>query len=75
MTTTNATDPAPTITAELIEVFDWFAACRVKFYVAHGPDGHVWLLKRSTKEAALRDGLAYFLETRERDASGRWVAA
>lgn len=42
-------------------------------YVAHGPDGHTWLLKRGTEAAAHRDGLAYFLATRELDAAGRWV--
>jgi hypothetical protein len=45
----------------------------VPMYVADGPDGHVWLLKRLTEDAALRDGLAYFLAYYELDASGRWV--
>lgn len=63
----------PVITVEPIEVVDAFTRARTPMYVAHGPDGHTWMLKRFTKEAALHDGLAYFLETRELDASGRWV--
>lgn len=80
MTTTNQTAPrtqtaptTPEITAEMVEVFDWISASRITLYFAHGPDGHTHLVKRLTREAALRDGLAYFLETRELDASGRWV--
>lgn len=42
-------------------------------FVTHGPDGHAWLLKRTTEETALRDGLAYFLATRDLDVAGRWV--
>ena len=41
-------------------------------FVAHGPDGHAWLLKRMTEDAAIRDGLAYFLATRAL-VGGRWV--
>lgn len=63
----------PTMTAELIDVVDPFTRARTPMWVAHGPDGHTWQLKRFTKEAALRDGLAYFRETCELDASGRWV--
>jgi len=60
---------APKMTARLIlDGHD-----RIPMYVADGPDGHVWLLKRTTEDAALRDGLAYFLATRELDGSGRWV--
>jgi hypothetical protein len=45
---------------------------RETIFVAHGPDGHSWLLKRLTRVAAEKDGLAYFLATRVlRD--GRWV--
>lgn len=44
-------------------------------FVAHGPDGHMWLLKRFTREAAANDGLAYFLSTRALGADGRWVVA
>lgn len=76
MTTTNAArsaKPTPEITAEMVEVFDWLSASRITLYFAHGPDGHTHLVKRLTREAALRDGLAYFLETRQLDASGRWV--
>jgi len=44
-------------------------------YVAHGPDGHRWLLKRGTAEAAKAAGLAYFLSHYCRDDRGRWVVA
>lgn len=67
------TDMNPTITAEQIEVTNPITRERTTMYVAHGPDGHTWLLKRLTEEAALRDGIAYFLKTRELDAIGRWV--
>ena len=63
----------PEITVEPIEVTNPITRERTPMYVAHGPDGHTWMLKRLTKESALRDGLAYFLETRELDAGGRWV--
>lgn len=70
---TAAAPHAPAMTIEPIEVVDPLTRARTPMFVAHGPDGHVWLLKRLTREAALRDGLAYFLETCELDASGRWV--
>lgn len=41
-------------------------------YVAHGPDGHRWLLWRTTEAAALADGRAYFLATRVHDGT-KWV--
>jgi hypothetical protein len=44
---------------------------RMTMFVAHGADGHTWLLKRTTAEAAARDGLAYFLKTRVQH-EGRW---
>lgn len=66
----------PTITAERREVHDWFSATRITVWFAHGPDGHTYLLKRLTEEAALRDGLTYFLETRTFDTTiGRWVCS
>lgn len=64
---------APVITVQQVEDG---AALRPRetIFVAHGPDGHGWLLKRLTPEAAARDGLAYFLATRVlRD--GHWVLA
>ena len=73
MTTTNT---EPKMTARLILDSSGCALSGhrpVPMYVADGPDGHTWLLKRTTEEAALRDGLAYFLATRELDANGRWV--
>ncbi len=42
-------------------------------FVAHGPDGHMWLLKRFTRKDAIRDGEEYFLATRVRGSDGRWV--
>lgn len=45
---------------------------RETLFVAHGQDGHVWMLARLSPEAAARDGLAYFLATRTL-CDGRWV--
>ena len=59
-------------TAHLIETQEVNTSDGV-MYVAHGPDGHVWLIKRTTREAALRDGEAYFLATRIKGEDGRWV--
>jgi len=43
-------------------------------YVADGPDGHLSLLARGSEAEAVRDGLEYFLRTREYStASKRWV--
>ncbi len=66
-------EKTPVITTELIDVVNPFTRARTPMYVAHGPDGHVWLLKMLTEEAALRAGLSYFLETRRLDTNGRWV--
>lgn len=44
-------------------------------FIAHGPDGHRWLIKRLTREAAAADGLAYFLAGYCRDDRGRWCVA
>ena len=63
----------PEITVEPILVVDPLTRDRMPMYVAHGLDGHRWLLKRLTEEAALRDGLAYFLSYYELDACGRWA--
>lgn len=59
------------ITIQMIDERPTFGQ-RATMYVAHGPDGHTWLLKRTTSDAALRDGLAYFLATRTL-VSGKWV--
>lgn len=42
-------------------------------FVAHGPDGHRWLIARGSEEAALRDGTEYFLATRVLNSDGIWV--
>ena len=41
------------------------------WFTANGPDGHTYMLKRKTEDAARRDGLAYFLRTRV-EHNGRW---
>jgi hypothetical protein len=41
-------------------------------FVANGPDNHMSLLARGTREAAAADGLEYFLATRVL-RGGRWV--
>jgi hypothetical protein len=46
----------------------------VPCYIASGPDGHADLVARGTEADARRDGLAYFLATREWDGT-RWVIA
>lgn len=58
--------PLPTITVRYLESSG--------NYVADGPDGHVGLISRISEEAARRDGLAYFLQTRKVGEDGRWVA-
>lgn len=64
--------PTPTITARAVEARDPLSGARHQWFVADGPDGHAWLLKRTTEEAALVDGLAYFLATRTWD-NCKWV--
>lgn len=65
----------PTMTARRIQDTSGWNPSGLTLYVADGPDGHTWLLKRTTEADALRDGLAYFMATRKLDASGRWVTA
>lgn len=59
--------PASLVTAREFKRVDGRTA-----YFADGPEGHKQLLVRFTPEAAVRDGLAYFFETREL-ANGHWV--
>lgn len=47
---------------------------RETVFVAHGPDGHTWLLTRTTAAAAARDGHTYFMSTRVLH-KGRWYIA
>lgn len=68
MTKTNTN---PTITVQQIMNRPAFGPHET-MYVAHGPDGHEWMLKRMTESAAAADGLAYFLATRKL-IDGRWV--
>lgn len=72
MTTVETPMPLPEIRVQEIVVTHPIDKTRTLMWVAHGPDGHDWLLKRLTKEAAERDGLAYFLETREIGPDGHW---
>lgn len=70
MATNKSTEPP--VTVEPIVVRDPLTGSRTPMFVCHGPDGHKWLLKRLSAEAAMADGLAYFMATRTIDASGRW---
>ncbi len=68
-------DTAELVTVELVTSLNPLTRIRATLWVAHGPDGHHWLLARTTQRDAMQDGLAYFLATRSLDASGRWVIA
>ena len=63
--------PEPVITTEQIEIADPLTGARSIEFVAHGPEGHRWLLKRMTPASAQRDGLAYFTRTRAL-RNGKW---
>jgi hypothetical protein len=75
METNKATETTgtPEMSVEPIVVRDPLTGSRTPMFVCHGPDGHEWLLKRLSAEAAMADGVAYFMATRTIDASGRWV--
>lgn len=73
---TNTTHPAaPKMTARLVArlVHVVRGRNRAPMYVVDGPDGHGALLMRTTEDAALGDGLAYFLATRTLGVDGRWT--
>lgn len=59
--------PVPVVEARQLVTAD-----RRIIWMADGPDGHSSLLSRGSKEQAERDGLEYFLRTRER-RGGEWV--
>jgi hypothetical protein len=42
-------------------------------FVAHGPNGITWMLKRLTEEAARVDGADYLFRHYMIDIHGRWV--